>query len=353
MILRFTLTVEDVVDAARLHRSSPAGYVQRIGFLALASLGGFGLLGQLNTDLSFEYVLLGAAATVGFLVVAFTPDLVFDPGVRRSARNHPMVGRPIELEILEDSIHWRSETTWDAKWSAFRKARRSASTLLLYFGPGAALNIPARVLSPADNKELERLIAQNIGKRPMRDTVATVLPPFEGRSDAVELRYTLDAADWGAAMRLWTGRNVWVRRLRFITPAFAALSYGGYLWNVSQGRERVSSGDLAIVIIIMSITAASGFLFPWFMGITGRLAHRRTWLLSEATIALEERGLTMHNSYGKTEILWSTVTDWRENDRVITIFIDPGSMIPIPKRAMDEQQKERILALIRRRVPQR
>lgn len=351
MILRYTLTVEDVVDAARLHRWGRNELLQRIGFFVLALMGEIALFMEVRDELSITVVMFFAALTISLLVITFTPRQVFDPLVRRSARKSPMVGRPVELEITDEAIRWRSETTWDSPWRSFRRVKRSESVILLYFGPKTALNIPRRALSAEDAHELERLIDANVPNRLVRDSSPMPLRDMERSAESPELRYTLDASDWSAAVQLMYGRMPWIRALRWGGPLLAAFLCGVHAWKIQQGWLGGSFGDVAFSMVAYAATATVGFWFPRVMGISGRIAHSRTWLLAETALALDENGVTIQSTYGRNEYEWSTVTGWRENDRLITFFISPGGAIPIPKRAMNEQQRQRILEILGRRVP--
>jgi YcxB-like protein len=59
------------------------------------------------------------------------------------------------------------------------------------------------------------------------------------------------------------------------------------------------------------------------------------------TVDVSEGGLYFRTSASESRLTWDLIIGWAEVDRVFALFPSPVSFLPIPKRAMtDDQQKE-------------
>jgi hypothetical protein len=72
------------------------------------------------------------------------------------------------------------------------------------------------------------------------------------------------------------------------------------------------------------------------------------------TAEMSEDGLYVRTSVGESRIKWSLFIGWVEVERVFALFPSPLTFIPIPKRAMTDQQQDELRSLLNKNnIPHR
>jgi len=68
------------------------------------------------------------------------------------------------------------------------------------------------------------------------------------------------------------------------------------------------------------------------------------------TADMSEDGLHFRTSASESRLTWNLIIGWAEADRVFALFLSPLSFLPIPKRAMTDQQQSEFRTLLQEKA---
>lgn len=71
------------------------------------------------------------------------------------------------------------------------------------------------------------------------------------------------------------------------------------------------------------------------------------------TADMSEDGLHFRTSDSESRLTWNLITGWAEVDRVFALFLSPISFLPIPKRAMTDDQHSELRTLLQQKASSR
>jgi len=163
----------------------------------------------------------------------------------------------------------------------------------------------------------------------------------------IALRYKLTFEDYLSAQELHAQRGFWLRRYPFLANwlypllgvCFLAIAF-------LQWRGHASTGSVLNSIFVGVLFAGGSFYVRW----KHKSIYKRTgggdWILrfSESNFLAEKQ------DFSKGEYNWSAVKSWRENAKVMLLYLAPALFVVIPKRATSEQQLSDLRALLARKV---
>lgn len=165
----------------------------------------------------------------------------------------------------------------------------------------------------------------------------------------IALRFKLTFEDYLSAIQLHAKRGLWPRMVSFLVnwlyPLLGILFFG---IAFQEWREHASTGSVVGVVILGVLLVGCRFYMRW----NYRRCYRRT-RTGNGDISLfigEDSLLTDITDYGKSEYSWNAVKSWRENTKVLLVYLAPAVFIPIPKRAISEPQLQDLRALLARKI---
>ena len=139
MIVRWTTTLDDLVDGSHLTASGLRRIVAIVGIVAIA----WGVLIVLTGDRVFGIFLL-AYGLLDFAVIGFRP--VERALIGRRVRH--LVGRPCVVELSADAITIRQAgATGKLGWAALTGVREDGRTIALMTGRAVRFGIPKRAFA--------------------------------------------------------------------------------------------------------------------------------------------------------------------------------------------------------------
>jgi len=71
------------------------------------------------------------------------------------------------------------------------------------------------------------------------------------------------------------------------------------------------------------------------------------------TVDISENGYYSRSSAAESRITWGVIVGWAEAERVFALFPSPNVFVPVPKRAMTDDQQNEFRALLRNKIPRR
>jgi len=156
----------------------------------------------------------------------------------------------------------------------------------------------------------------------------------------MQLRYELTLSDYLSAQALHAKRSSIAYSGRvlcyFIFPALGCLLLA---WDFSGGRFS-SSGAIAILAPIYLLAC------PLFLRWNLRRCYRRTRSGDgECTIDIEPNLIRSASTKTRSEIEWSAIRRFSEDNKCLLLYLAPARFIAIPKRVCSAEQLNELRAL--------
>lgn len=175
----------------------------------------------------------------------------------------------------------------------------------------------------------------------MDDNDASAMPVSPAAGDW--RTYTLTEADLVESTRSQYMMNLRTRRALLMFGGFAALLLAwGY---TSDGRQGLVHWALWIVTFAI--------LFPFFMSRVGIPRQIRSTMKTQPAlrdawrIAVSDDALHLRNAAGDVRYRWDGFVGWRAGPTVLILSTSPAAVVPIPLRALEPGERERIEAHLR------
>jgi hypothetical protein len=165
----------------------------------------------------------------------------------------------------------------------------------------------------------------------------------------INLRYKLTFEDYLSAQRLHAKRGIWPRVVSIIANwLYPLLGIFFFAIAFQEWRDRDATGSVVSSVFVGVLLIGCRFYVRWKY----RRCYQRTRIGSGDTSMLfrEDNFLTEEQDCGKSECSWNAVKSWREDAKVVLIYLAPARFIAIPKRAVSDSQLNDLRELLRRKV---
>jgi hypothetical protein len=120
-------------------------------------------------------------------------------------------------------------------------------------------------------------------------------------------------------------------------------------------REAIKAGALSTPGIIQNMVAIFPFMFLslfllFLYWLQPRLAARRT-ILRAVEWNLSDSGVHLKSEVSSAEIQWPAFIKFREDKKILLMYVQKGQAQFIPKRVLGESQLDELRALVSAHVP--
>lgn len=168
----------------------------------------------------------------------------------------------------------------------------------------------------------------------------------------MQISYQLTEDDYRQgykAFRRRTKYSLWAIGFAYVSLCFVFMT--ALLISIFGNRSDRSLTNLTV------LWAASAFLF-YCLWYAPRHAARKMMNGSPSaslsrTVDMSEEGLYFRTAASESRLTWDLITGWAEADRVFALFPSPLSFLPVPKRAMTDQQQNELRTLLQSKVSAR
>jgi hypothetical protein len=164
----------------------------------------------------------------------------------------------------------------------------------------------------------------------------------------ISLSYKLTLEDYLNAQQLHAKRGFWPRTASFLRNwlfPFLGVCFLGIAFLEWRGPANgsVLSSVVAGVLLVGC---------PFYVRRKYRRFYQRTRTGSgDMSLTFgEDNFLAEKQNFSKGEYNWSAVKSWRENAKVMLLYLAPARFIVIPKRAISEPQLQELRALLERKI---
>ena len=165
----------------------------------------------------------------------------------------------------------------------------------------------------------------------------------------IALRFNLTFEDYLSAIQLHAKRGLWPRMVSFIVD-WLYPPLGVFFFGIAflQWRGHETTGSVLFAVFAGIILVAGRFHLRWKY----KRGYQRTRTGSGDTSIFfrEDNFSAEEHDYEKTEYNWNAVKSWRENAKVMLVYLAPALFIVIPKRAISEPQLQDLRALFARKI---
>jgi YcxB-like protein len=169
----------------------------------------------------------------------------------------------------------------------------------------------------------------------------------------IELQFSLTFQDYVDAQILHGKRSIWSRAMRFfwriLFPVTGVIFI--MLGILALKSDGFSGSNLFLVLWGLLLIA-----YPFYVRWCWKRCYRRTRMGPEDdlhVIILHEDKISITASNTKSEFTWQVVKSCLENDKTILLYVAPAKFILLPKRAIRENDLNRLHDLIQASIPQR
>jgi hypothetical protein len=165
----------------------------------------------------------------------------------------------------------------------------------------------------------------------------------------ISLRFKLTFEDYLGAQQLHAKRGLWPRILSFVTNwLYLLLGFSFLGLAFLEWRGHATGGSVVSSVFVGVILVGCRFHVRWKY----RRCYQRTRAGSGNCSLFfgEDNFLAEKHDYSKGEYNWSAVKSWRENAKVVLLYLAPALFIAIPKRAISEPQLQELRSLLDRKI---
>jgi len=127
-------------------------------------------------------------------------------------------------------------------------------------------------------------------------------------------------------------------------PLLVAVFLGMATFMMIVGTDFSNTREVISNILVTFFALSFYILFTRMItAYQAKKIYKKSPLLSnEVTLHISGKGINL-NKQGNSKILpWDTFTKWKENEKYILLYTNNYQFNVIPKRAMDENQKEEL-----------
>ena len=171
---------------------------------------------------------------------------------------------------------------------------------------------------------------------------------FETQVAPIRFTFQLTPEDYHQGLLLWRGMKPWRRRLIRCSYVIMALTVPLAILLVCL-RANLESLKLSGEIL--------GFAVLWFgfMLASPWISAKRQFSGSPSAqspmmVEASDVGLVVQTAHGSSNVAWSAYIAWAEGKSVFVVLPQPRIYIPIPKRALTNQQLDEFREMLRRNV---
>ncbi len=168
----------------------------------------------------------------------------------------------------------------------------------------------------------------------------------------MEISYQLTEDDYRQgykAFRHRTKYSLWAIRFGYVSFCFIFMV--AVLISIFGNRSDRSFPNLTL------LWGLSAFLFYclWYAPrrVARKMMNGSPGASPPRTMDMSEDGLHIRTAAGESRLKWDLITGWAEADRVFALFPSPLSFLPVPKRAMTDQQQIELRTLLQNKVSER
>jgi hypothetical protein len=164
----------------------------------------------------------------------------------------------------------------------------------------------------------------------------------------IALSYKLTFEDYLNAQQLHAKRGFWPRLSSLMANWLCPVLGVCFLGIAFLQWSGHATGSVLISIYMGTIFVGCRFYLRWKY----KRSYQRTRTGSgDMSLTFGEGNfLAEKQNFSKGEYNWSAVKSWRENAKVILIYLAPALFIVIPKRAISEPQLQDLRALLARKM---
>lgn len=163
----------------------------------------------------------------------------------------------------------------------------------------------------------------------------------------MELRFVLTLKEFGEGYRTLLGNTTWRHRLLLWTYTWLGVALGLFIIGCESLVILAGGEDVAFVALLLFF-GALGLSAPIRFRFMIRRQFRLQNLEKEIAISAGTDGLVVRrlNRDAETRFGWSSIEKQRETANLFVLFPSKVQFLPIPRRAMTQEQQQEFLALL-------
>ena len=164
----------------------------------------------------------------------------------------------------------------------------------------------------------------------------------------MEISYQLTEDDYRQgfkAFRRRTRYRLWLSRVSYVCLVFiGALAVFVPIFGLDRSVPN---------LLLLWGTAAFGIWCLWYAPryLAKKMMRGSPGASLPQTLDISDDGLYFRTSSGESRLAWDLFIGWAEADRVFVLLPSPVTFIPIPKRAMVNDQQLDLRTLLRQKIP--
>jgi len=165
---------------------------------------------------------------------------------------------------------------------------------------------------------------------------------------SIRFTFQLTAADYYHGLLVWRGLKKWRRWLIRFAYVVMALTVPMAILLVYLRP------DLESLKLSGELLGLAGVSFGFILGGPWISAKRQFTGAPSAqlpmTVEASEEGLVVETAHANSKVSWSAYVAWGEDKSVFVVLPQPRIYIPIPKRALSNEQLDQFREILRRNV---